>query len=490
MIKTTVVPALILLLSAGSAAAFQPDLGTLNAVPVQPLSPTAVTRAIEASKSKPLAFATGIAMKLDAASGSWDFPQSDTARWRLRLASPDALNLSFNLAELALPAGGELWLYSEDGRDVQGPFNEATLLPLVRGNAAVLEARMPAGRRGEFRLTLDQAYHGFRPFADEVPQARGQLGTAEGTCHIDAVCADGNNWRNEIRSAVLYTRTESGLLASTLYKCSGVLVNNTAQDNRALILTANHCGISSSTRMSNVKVYFNVQKSSCGGTGSGPVNQVIAGGTFLARDTDADFTVFELASVPPSSYNAYYAGWDARSDASPKSGVSVHHPSGDDKKISTYTKAPSARSNVTITEGLLGSFTIDSWEVTWARGVTEPGSSGSALWNQDHRIIGTLSGGSSSCDTPTQPDQYARLDRSWTANSATTGQLKAHLDPTASNTLILDGRNAFSSADPIPANSGSGNGGGDSGGGGGALNLWMLAGLLGLGLGRRLLRRN
>lgn len=470
------------LLCAGSVQAFQPDLSSLDAVPAHPLPPATIAQGIEAGKGQPLAFATGIPMNLGNTAGSWDFPEPGVARWRLRLSSEDALNLSVNLGELQLPETGELWLYSSDGRDVQGPFAQAGLLPLVRGNGAVLEARMPAAARGQFRLRLDQVYHGFRAFADELPQSKGQIGTAEGACHVDVACADGNGWRDQIRSAVLYTRTESGLLFSTLFKCSGVLVNNTAQNNRALILTANHCGITSSTRMSNVKVYFNVQKSSCGSATDGPINQVIDGGRFLARDAGADFTLFELASLPPGSYNVHYAGWDARTGVTPRSGVSVHHPAGDDKKISTYSSAR-ARDNVTISSGTLSSFTIDAWEVTWAagKGVTEPGSSGSGLWNQDRRVVGVLSGGASSCDNPGRPDQYARLDSAWTANSASTGQLKAHLDPTGSNSLMLDGRNAASSATPVPANSGGSGGSG----GGGALGLWTLAMLLGLGLRQR-----
>lgn len=472
------------LLCAASVRAFQPDLSSLDAVPAQPLPPAALAQGVEASKGQPLAFAAGIPMNLGHGAGSWDFPEPAIARWRLRLSSEDALNLSVNLGELQLPEAGELWLYSSDGRDVQGPFTQAGLLPLVRGNGAVLEARMPSAARGQFRLGLDQVYHGFRAFADELPQSKGQIGTAEGACHVDVACADGSGWRDQIRSAVLYTRTESGLLFSTLFKCSGVLVNNTAQNNRALILTANHCGITASTRMSDVKVYFNVQKPSCGSASNGPINQVINGGRFLARDADADFTLFELASLPPSGYNVHYAGWDARSGVAPRSGVGVHHPAGDDKKISTYGSSARARDNVTISSGTLGSFTIDSWEVTWAngKGVTEPGSSGSGLWNQDRRVVGVLSGGSSSCDNPERPDQYARLDRAWTANSAGTGQLKVHLDPTGSNSLILDGRNAGSSAAPLPANSGANGGGSSGGGGGGALGWWTLAILLGMRL--------
>src|SRR3546814_6491268 len=76
------------------------------------------------------------------------------------------------------------------------------------------------------------------------------------------------------------------------------------------------------------------------------------------------------------------------------------HPDGDDKKISTYTQAAQKVDDVQITgDGLLGlgRFSVNSWGVRWASGTTEQGSSGSGLLDQNHRIIGTLSGGNGGC---------------------------------------------------------------------------------------------
>lgn len=457
------------LLSVG-AQAFQPTLDALATVPQQRLPAGLVADNTAASRSNPLAFATGVKLQLGEQDGLWDEPAPALARWRLRLSSPGALNLSLLLETLQLPDGAQLWFYSADGRDLQGPYTQAGLLPIVRDDEAVLEARMPAAARDTFRLRIAEAYHGYRPLAGAGPQAKGALGDSDGNCHIDVACADGNGWRNEIRSTVIYTRR--GLLGAVLTLCSGTLVNNTVQDDRALILTANHCGITSGTTMSDVQVYFNVQKSSCNGTADGPVNQVIPGGRFLARDSESDFTLFELASRPPSSFGAHYAGWDARSDAVASSGVGIHHPGGDDKKISSYSSALRRVDNAQIE-----TFTVDAWEVRWARGVTEQGSSGSGLWNQNRRLVGVLSGGGSSCSSPDAPDLYGRLERGWTANTASTGQLKAHLDPASTGALLLDGKNAGGAPGSV------GNGGGSSGGGGGgggAFGWGLLAVLLGI----------
>lgn len=468
---------LALTLGLGSLpASALPNLGdTLAGVPLQLLPAGQVRSGIETLRSSPLSFASGVPMTLDQNDGHWDEPTPGTARWRLRLASSGALNLSALLQTLQLPPGGELWFYSADGRDLQGPWHSGSdlLLPIVRDDEAVLEARMPAASRDSFRLRLAEAFHGYRALGSTAPEARGALGDSVGNCHIDVVCSDGNGWRNEIRSAVVYTRLDRLLLLNSLVTCSGVMVNNTRQDDRALVLTANHCGITSTTRMSDVTVYFNVQKSSCGGTADGPINQNILGGRFLARDSESDFTLFELAARPPSSYGVRYSGWDARSDVGPASGVGIHHPGGDDKKISTYSSAPSRIENAQIS-----SFRVDGWEVRWARGVTEQGSSGSGLWNQDRRLVGTLSGGSSSCNSPSATDIYARFDRGWQANSASNGQLKAHLDPAGTGALTLDGKDNGGSGGAVGSSSGSGGSGSGGGGGGGAAGWPLILGAL------------
>lgn len=462
---------------AASAALSLPEL------PLQLLPAAQRMDTAEVLRSAPLSFATGVPMSLSEQDGAWDEPLPGTARWRLRLGSSGALNLSARLEGLRLPAGGEIWFSSADGRDVQGPFrgDGELVLPIVRDDEAVLEARMPAAARDGFALRVAEAFHGFRALGSASPAAKGALGDAQGTCHSDVVCSAGNAWRNEIRSAVVYQRLNRLLLVNTLVTCSGVMVNNTAQNDRPLVLTANHCGITSGTRMSDVTVYFNVQKSSCGGSADGPINQNIAGGSFLARDSESDFTLFTLASSPPSSYGVHYAGWDARSGVGGSSGVGIHHPGGDDKKISSYSSALQQVENAQI-----DSFQVDGWEVRWARGVTEQGSSGSGLWNQNHRLVGTLSGGSSSCSNPSGTDIYARFNRAWEANSASSGQLKAHLDPGGTGAMTLDGKNAGGASGAV-GGGGSGGGSTSSGGGGGGAFGWplLLAGLSLAALRRR-----
>jgi hypothetical protein len=139
------------------------------------------------------------------------------------------------------------------------------------------------------------------------------------------------------------------------------------------------------------------------------------------------------------TFGAYWNGWDANTTAS-TSGVSIHHPAGDIKKISSYTS--------TLVNSTWSGASGTHWRVTWAatangHGVTEGGSSGSPIFtynNGSSRIVGTLSGGSSYCTATSSPDLYGKMSYHWTSDgSSSTQQLKPFLDPNNTGLLVADG---------------------------------------------------
>lgn len=451
----------------------------------------AVAQAVDAAAGEARRYAVALDLQADEHSGSWDTLAAGVARWRLRLTSDGAYNLALHLRSLQLPIAGSLQIYNGDLGDVQQPVAAGAsasdlLLPLVRGNTLVIEARMPATERGGFHIAIDRAYHGFRSFTpDSAVSAKGYFGDS-GSCNIDVACSLADNWRNEIRSVVL-------LSIRNLYLCSGTLINNSAQDDRALILTAHHCGITS-LNVGNTIAYFNVQRSSCSGGTNGAVTQNIHGASVLADTTLAsqtDYTLFELATRPPASFKVYYAGWDARSQA-PACGAAIHHPMGDDKKISFYAGA-SAANNVAISN-----FTVDAWQVSWTRGTTEDGSSGSGLWSENHRVVGTLSGGNGACASGTSTsnngasDFFARLDLAFNSS----GNLKSVLDAANTGCTAINGKNPGSATTAACATDSNGSCGasgdtstaasaGSGGGGGGAWDASTSLAMLLLGCARR-----
>lgn len=440
-----VLSALLLIVLPLTASAYTPDTSSLPIVAQLQIDPAVITPAVSAAKDQPLQFAVAAPLGASADAGTWDEPEAGVARWRLRVTSGNAKSLSFRLDNLSLPPGASLYLYGASGNDVQGPFtarNNGTLwMPMVRADDAVLEARMPYDEKSEFSLNVSQAFHGYRAFrAEHAVVAKGAYGDS-GACEINVACSTGNAWRNQIRAAVLIS-------VNNQYLCSGTLVNNSARDGRPLILSANHCEITSNN-VAATNAYFNVEKASCDSNVDGPINEVISGKAVLAKTSGtavSDYVLFELAQTPPSSYNVYYAGWDISTNA-PRSGAAIHHPGGDDKKISLYTQTAQSTDDFCIgsTPNCSDGFKVDAWAIQWSQGTTEVGSSGSALFNQDGRLVGTLSGGDGACSGTENnggTDYFARLDRAWTATSTTGTTLKKALTPDGKSTTALDGRNS------------------------------------------------
>lgn len=400
-------------------------LAPLDTVPRHELGEAATAHALREhpSTERPYRYAVPVRTALSLADGRWETDGAD-AVWRLRLSSRGALTLSLHVKALRLPAGASLQVIDAASGMRQKPYTADGItgaqawLPLVFGPDLVLEARMPLAAKPQFTLAIDEAYHGYR---DWKRAATGKAGS--GACNINVACSQGDDWRREIRSVARLTFAGQ-------YYCSGELLNNVRQDARALLITADHCGIGFAEgdvgAPSSVNTYFDYESSTCEGSLINTTPQVSTyGATLLADDVQADFTLLRLNTNGNSALptDAYFAGWSALGEGS-ANGVSIHHPQGDEKKISVYSMAvePSAAD-------IGRACPVDAWQVRWSEGTTEPGSSGGGLWNSTHHLIGTLSGGNASCENADGTDYFARFDRGWTADPNRAHQLKAHLDP-------------------------------------------------------------
>ena len=87
------------------------------------------------------------------------------------------------------------------------------------------------------------------------------------------------------------------------------------------------------------------------------------------------------------------------------------------------------------------------WGVTWiattnGHGVTEGGSSGSPIFNQNKLIVGTLTSGASASDNLTGADYYGKMSKHWTGlGTASDLNVKYWLDPNNTSGGTLTGRN-------------------------------------------------
>jgi hypothetical protein len=359
-----------------------------------------------------------------------------TTTWLLGLECPDALSMSIRFDEFIVPKGGQVFIWSADRREFLGAFNHKNIKPsgvlacgLIHGDKIVVEYNCPTHLFDQTDLTIGEVVHVYRPFAssayvqDAAEALRGPFGSS-GACNVGINCPQAADWQVEKRSVAIIVEGGSGI-------CTGALVNNTANDGTPYFLTANHC--TSGANTANWVFYFNHEATSCAGN-NGPSTNLISGADLLANRAGSDVALLLLNDTPPASYNVQYAGWDATdSESAVSSAVCIHHPSGNVKKFSQDDDAPYHD-----VSGGAQVWWIDNWEV----GVTEPGSSGAPLFNQDHRIIGQLYGGASACNGSVgngQYDFYGRFGVSWDAGTSSSSRLVDWLDPLQTGTLVLDG---------------------------------------------------
>ena len=355
--------------------------------------------------------------------GYWT-TEGDENVWRVAITGEDATCISLRFSEFNLEKGAYLFIWSPITHQFIGRFDHRNVKEwgglatgVITGPEVIVELHQPISRGLTAPITIDQAVYGYRSllsYAEDVAaQFRGPFGNS-GACNINVNCPEGAPWQTESRSVAIIV--EGGWGA-----CTGALINNTANDGTPYFLTANHC----LGNPGNWVFYFNHESATCNGT-TGPTNQSVSGATTLVSNGSSDFALLELSSVPPASFDVQYAGFDA-SGNTPESAVGIHHPGGDIKKICFEEDSPYA----TNAAGAAVWY-INQWE----DGVTEPGSSGSPLFDHNHRIIGQLYGGAAACNGSVnngQHDYYGRLDVSW-GNGAS-----QYLDPTGGNTMVWDG---------------------------------------------------
>jgi hypothetical protein len=360
-------------------------------------------------------------------SGTWEILSNGDRLWRLKISSPGAYSLNLIYERYYLPEGARLFIYNADGSHVIGAFtsdnnkeHERFATAPVKGDISILEYYEPKEVAGRGIIAISSVVHAYRDLfnRDVVKEAMG-FGSS-GSCNNNVNCPEGEPWQLEKRAVAMI------LTAGGSRICSGALVNNVRQDQTPYFLTANHCLPGSDTWI----FMFNYESPTCANI-NGPTYMTVQGSTLRANYSTSDFCLLELDETPPPSYNVYYAGWSAVNVASTSS-TGIHHPSGDIKKISfDYNAVTSA--NYLSTSG------TTHWRVgNWEDGTTEGGSSGSPLFDQNHRIVGQLHGGYASCDN-ISADWYGKFSLSWTGGGSSSNRLRDWLDPDNTSTTILDG---------------------------------------------------
>ncbi len=405
----------------------------------------------EEDRQKPgIRFAAPVSADLGlSGNGEWTHLPNGDRVWRLQIDGGRTEGMVLLFDEFVLPPGAELHIYTPDGKNYYGPYtsqinnrHRTFVSDVIRGQAAVLEYLEPAKWRAKGRLHISRIDQVYKPeifdtdYPYKVNGGRMDFGFGQADdCHDNINCDDGNDFQ-DIKRAVC--RVTVVVDAGTGF-CSGTLLNNTANDGRPLLLSAFHC-MEGFTPIYNMwRFDFNYEANGCNNPGQEPQADLIMGCSELASRQDNDFLLLELSTAVPPSFDAFFAGWD-RTVGTPIRSAIVHHPRGDIKKIAFDNQPGSVFSSPIKWNNDVTTPASHHFEIKYDQGTFEPGSSGSALLNQDQRVIGQLHGGTASCEGSTT-GYFGRLNLSWEGGGASGSRLRDWLDPLGTNPLRISGIN-------------------------------------------------
>ena len=398
-------------------------------------------------KGKPYRYATFLDCDIDTErNGLWE-NIGEYQVWRLKIKSANAQALGLYFDAFWIPSNGELYVYNSDKSKILGAYTNINNHPSgifaienIEGDELIIEYL----QKGDSRpiLHINNLLYAYRSIKSNT-QVR-NFGDS-GNCQVNVNCSpEGDNWK-EIKTSVCRISIR---IDGNAYWCSGSLMNNTAEDCKPYVLTADHCAFDSDNGayatqgdMNQWIFYFNYEANECENPTQNPSANTLSGCSYISRSSNngnvnnsSDFHFVELNNDLPFDYGLYAAGWN-RNNTAPSQSVGIHHPAGDIKKISSYNQSTSS-----------GSF---DWRVRWvetetSHGVTEGGSSGSPLFNSDQQVVGTLSTGSSACSPNyllNGYDYYGKFSYSWNQNGGINDrQLRPWLDPLNTGATELDAK--------------------------------------------------
>ena len=367
-------------------------------------------------------------------SGIWEI-SGDMKIWQVGLRSKGAWSLNLIFDKMIIPRGASLFVYSKDHSKILGAFtsdNEQSSgyfsISPIAGDEIVVEYNEPISVAYPGILHISSVNHDYKNIFGTRP-----LGES-GLCNMDVLCPDAASYANEKQSVV-------SLIIAGREICTGTLVNNTNQDKTPYLLTAGHC-IENNIDAQKTIFFFNYESPACGnGDNSlnGYADQTLTGAILKARSDSLDFALVQLETPPPAEFRPYFAGWNKLATI-PTSTVSIHHPKGDVKKVCKDNDPPTIGSyDRTFVSNSF--WIIGKWEI----GTTETGSSGCGLFNQNKLLIGTLTGGTATCSTPTN-DLFSMFSKQWDFYKTNSKQLKIWLDPKGTGVSEIAGLNPFSSS--------------------------------------------
>lgn len=397
-------------------------------------------------------------------SGTRSVGESNNLVWQLVLESPGARGLQLFFSRFHLPEGACLYLFSPSTGEMKGAFGahnnteEACLaVAPVRGERIIVHYEAPANDFSLPDLTIGSISYCFRNIVQDP--TNGVYTPGEPWFSGGYSCAPNVIEHQEVEEI---SRSQVLLIVRGRSVCSGALINNSAQDGTAYVLTAAHC-MNGSFRFPNDKEYrdesarqtiffFNFRSPVGNRLVRGTEEQSLSGATIVAWDEDHDLCLLRITGVQdtqggercgiPASYRPYFSGWNAGEHQPPY--VGLHHPAA------SVTRYNQVKEKVQLASFAAGSMQWNNvhWKINkWDIGTTAPGSSGSPLYDNKNLIIGALTGGNSYCHSPFN-DYYYAISLCWSPESVPLGGLALYLDPKNTKEKTCSGLDPYAPKSP------------------------------------------
>jgi lysyl endopeptidase len=350
--------------------------------------------------------------------------------WRIGIISRGAYSVYVTLKPFRLEKGVKLFIYSPGYSHFSGAIyddNKSVLsIAPVPGDKIIIELNLPAGTSQYGEMEITKVYHDYLNILGQKENSN-QKSLLVKDCFSNINYNQGMYWQAEKRAVCK-------IIAGS-EMCTGTLIGNTNHDNTPYFITASHC-VKDQQAAAEALFVFNLERPS---NSSSEINegQALSGASLVATtDHKIDFSLLLLNDVPPVSYRPYYAGW-SNAEVPSGEGICIHHPLGSIKQIAIEY-------HPLITGDFGENFdTLSAWKVShWEIGTTDVGSSGSPLFNSEHKIIGTLMGGQATCNNPSN-DYFTKFSLSWTKYSNKENRLSDWLDPKITNATTIDGYDPY-----------------------------------------------
>lgn len=410
----------------------------------------------QVSQGAPLKVARFIPSNLSIASdGNWVILPNGKKIWQLRLRAEGAKALMLCYESFYIPAGGRLFIYNADKSQVLGAYTHRTNPPVdkfatefVAGDDIILEYEADTYDENPI-IEIEKVGYGYNHLeAFETRLNPGPGGSDE--CMVNINCEEGEKWQVQKKGI-----TEMIIVVGKYaYYCSGSLVNNTNEDQKPYILSASHCitnieDVVTQDDLNKYLFYFHFERSGCNNLSLPNKHKTMVGCTKVVNNPlngGSDGLLLLLNQNIPDSYDVYFNGWD-RSNIGAHSGAGIHHPNGDYMKISTFGTLWAKQYTWYGKDNTVGAEKAH-WNVVFDKttnghGVTQGGSSGSPLFNENKLIVGTLSGGTSSCEEPDGSNLYGKFYYHWNKEGKATNnteRMDKWLDPKGKGVVRLAGR--------------------------------------------------